>query len=40
MKENHYTAEFKKKKHQIMLHSGIAGSMTLILGGGRNKRSN
>jgi hypothetical protein len=40
MKENHYTVEFKKKKHQNMPHSSITGSMKLISGGERNKRSN
>jgi hypothetical protein len=41
MKQNNFTADFKKKEHhQIMLHSSITGSMKLMLGGGRNKRSN
>jgi hypothetical protein len=41
MKQNHFTADFKKKEHhQITLHSSIMGSMKLMLGGGRNKRSN
>jgi hypothetical protein len=38
MKQNHYTEELKKK-HQIMLHSSITGSMKVILGSERNKRS-
>jgi hypothetical protein len=40
MKWNHYTAEFRKKKHKIILHSSITWSVILTLGGGRNKRSN
>jgi hypothetical protein len=39
MKQN-YTVEFKKKKHQLMLHSGIMGQTKLILDCGRNKQSN
>jgi hypothetical protein len=41
MKQNYCTAEFKKKKkHQVLLCSGVTGLMKLILGGERSKRSN
>jgi hypothetical protein len=39
MKQNHCTVEFKKKKRQVLLCSGIRGLMTVILGGGRSTRN-
>jgi hypothetical protein len=38
MKRNHCTVELKKKKCPILLHSGVTGSMKLILGSGRKKK--